>query len=415
MSYDPTRELYTAIDKAFIPQYRAHTGITLDIKQSHGGSGRQRRSVIDGSQQASVVSLALISDIQTLSKRGLFAANWQQRLPNNSVPYTSTIVFVVRKGNPNAIRDWSDLVKGDVAVVSPNSRTSGNGQLSVLAAWGSVTTRGGSPAQATAYVKSLLQHVAISDNGARGAGDSFTLSKFGDVQLSWEDEALGEVAANEPAVAWVDANLTDSKKAAYAGGLPGLLIHRRPTGAAGAIRLSAVQAGNPREACGPASPLTLFPISAIAKDWSDACQDPISGIVSAATVAAALLLFAPLLRYVPRPALALLLLITAARLVDFKRLIHTLKASRYDAGLVIVTAFTGVAIDLDKSVLLGAILSILLFVPRAAKLKAKELIVTPNALSANVFPVTPPTPRWSSMTWKASCSSEPHRNWTATC
>ena len=102
VSYDPTRELYAAIDKAFIPQYRTHTGVTLDIKQSHGGSGRQLRSVLDGTQKASVVSLALISDVQTLSKRGLIAANWQQRLPNNSVPYTSTIVFVVRKGNPKA-------------------------------------------------------------------------------------------------------------------------------------------------------------------------------------------------------------------------------------------------------------------------------------------------------------------------
>ncbi len=285
VSYDPTRELYTAIDKAFIPQYRTHTGITLDIKQSHGGSGRQRRSVIDGSQKASVVSLALISDIQTLSKRGLVAANWQQRLPNNSVPYTSTIVFVVRKGNPKAICDWPDLVKGDVAVVSPNPRSSGNGQLSVLAAWGSVTTRGGSPAQATAYVKSLLQHVAISDNGARGAADSFTLSKIGDVQLSWEDEALREVAANkdelalvyppvsilaEPAVAWVDANLTDSKKAAYAKAYLDYLF----TDAAQELLAQygyrpfkpEILAKHPDRL----PPLTLFPISAIAKDWSDA-------------------------------------------------------------------------------------------------------------------------------------------------
>ena len=231
VSYDPTRELYAAVDKAFVPQYRSHAGITLDIKESHGGSGRQLKSVLDGSQKASVVSLALISDIQTLSKRGLIAANWQQRLPNNSVPYTSTIVFVVRKGNPKAIHDWPDLVKNDVAVVSPNPRSSGNGQLNVLAAWGSVTTRGGSPADAKAYVKSLLQHVAVSDAGARGAGDSFTLSKIGDVQLSWENEALREVAANkdelelvyppvsiraEPAVAWVDANVTDPKTAGYA-------------------------------------------------------------------------------------------------------------------------------------------------------------------------------------------------------
>src|SRR6201995_4505001 len=145
VSYDPTRELYAAVDKAFVPQYRAHAGVTLDVKESHGGSGRQLKSVLDGSQKARGVSLALISDIQTLSKRGLAAANWQQRLPNTSVPYTSTIVFVVRKGNPKGIHDWPDLVNADVSVVTPNPRTSGNGQLSVLAAWGSVTTRGGSP------------------------------------------------------------------------------------------------------------------------------------------------------------------------------------------------------------------------------------------------------------------------------
>lgn len=178
-----------------------------------------------------MVSLALISDIQTLSKHGLIAPDWRQRLPNDSVPYTSTVVFVVRKGNPKGIHDWPDLVNAGVSVVSPNPRSSGNGQLSVLAAWGSVTTRGGTPAQAKTYVKSLLQHVAVSDAGARSAGDSFTLAKIGDVQLTWENEALREVAANsddlelvyppvsilaEPAVAWVDANITEPKTATYA-------------------------------------------------------------------------------------------------------------------------------------------------------------------------------------------------------
>jgi sulfate/thiosulfate-binding protein len=285
VSYDPTRELYAAVDKAFVPQYRAHAGITLDIKESHGGSGRQLKSVLDGSQKASVVSLALISDIQTLSKRGLVAANWQQRLPNNSVPYTSTIVFVVRKGNPKAIHDWPDLVKNDVAVVSPNPRSSGNGQLNVLAAWGSVTTRGGSPADAKAYVKSLLQHVAVSDAGARGAGDSFTLSKIGDVQLSWENEALREVAANkdelelvyppvsiraEPAVAWVDANVTDPKTAGYA---KAYLDYLFTDAAQELVAQYGYRPFKPQILAKHADrlpPLTLFPISAIAKDWSDA-------------------------------------------------------------------------------------------------------------------------------------------------
>ncbi len=166
VSYDPTRELYAALNQAFAAQYGSGNG--LEIKQSHGGSGRQARSVIDGSQKADVVSLALSSDIDTLAKRGLVAANWRQRLPNNSVPYTSTIVFLVRKGNPRGVHDWPDLINRDVAVVSPNPRTSGNGQLSVLAAWGSVTTRGGSPEQAAGYLRTLLQHVAVSDAGARG-------------------------------------------------------------------------------------------------------------------------------------------------------------------------------------------------------------------------------------------------------
>jgi sulfate/thiosulfate-binding protein len=300
VSYDPTRELYAAIDEAFIPQYRTHTGITLDIKESHGGSGRQLKSVLDGSQKATVVSLALISDIDTLSKRGLVAAGWQQRLPNNSVPYTSTMVFVVRKGNPKAIRDWPDLISPDVSLVSPNPRSSGNGQLSVLAAWGSVTTRGGSHAQAAAYVKALLQHVAASDAGARGAGDSFALAKIGDVQLSWEDEALREVASNkdelevvyppvsilaEPAVAWVDANVTDPKTATYA---KAYLNYLFTDAAQEQVAQYGYRPYKPEILAKHADrlpPLTLFPISAIAKDWSDAREQffGTNGILDAIT------------------------------------------------------------------------------------------------------------------------------------
>jgi len=285
VSYDPTRELYAAIDKAFIPQYRAHTGVTLDIKESHGGSGRQVRSVLDGSQKASVVSLALISDIETLSKRGLIAPNWQQRLPNNSVPYTSTIVFVVRKGNPKAIHDWPDLINGDVSVVTPNPRTSGNGQLSVLAGWGSVTTRGGNQIQATAYVKALLQHVGVSDAGARSAADSFALAKIGYVQLTWENEALREVAANkdelelvyppvsilaEPAVAWVDANVTDPKTATYAKAYLEYLFTDAAQEQAAQYGYRPFKPEILAKHRDRLPPLTLFPISAIAKDWSDA-------------------------------------------------------------------------------------------------------------------------------------------------
>jgi sulfate/thiosulfate transport system substrate-binding protein len=285
VSYDPTRELYAALDPAFVAQYRKQTGIALEVKQSHGGSGRQARSVVDGTQRADVVSLALISDIDVLRKRGLIAPDWQQRLPNNSVPYTSTIVFLVRKGNPKAIHDWPDLINHDVAVVTPNPRTSGNGQLSLLAAWGSVTTRGGSPAQAADYLRSLLRHVTVSDSGARGATTSFATQKIGDVQLAWENEALREVAANsgefeivyppvsiraEPAVAWVDANVTDPKVAADAKAYLGYLF----TDAA--QELMAQRGYRPYKTeilakyANRLPALTLFPVTAIANDWSDA-------------------------------------------------------------------------------------------------------------------------------------------------
>ncbi len=287
VSYDPTRELYAALDQAFVTQYRAHTGTTLDIKQSHGGSGRQVSSVVDGSQKANVVSLALISDVETLSKRGFIAPNWQQRLPNNSVPYTSTIVFVVRKGNPRAIHDWPDLINPDVAVVSPNPRTSGNGQLSILAAWGSVTTRGGNPAQATAYLRALLQHVTVSDAGARGAGISFAVQKTGDVQLTWENEALREVAANkdelqvvyppvsilaEPAVAWVDANVTDTKKAAYAKAYLNYLFTDAAQEQIAQHGYRPIKAEILAKYADRLPPLALFPVTAIAKDWAEARQ-----------------------------------------------------------------------------------------------------------------------------------------------
>jgi len=285
VSYDPTRELFAAIDQAFIAQYRAHRGVTVDIQQSHGGSGRQLKSVLDGSQKASVVSLALISDVEALSKRGLVAANWRQRLPNNSVPYTSTIVFVTRKGNPKGIHDWPDLVKGDVSVVTPNPRSSGNGQLSVLAAWGSVTTRGGSRAQAAGYVRALLQHVAVSDAGARTAANTFTLGKVGDVQLAWENEALREVAKNkdelelvyppvsilaEPAVTWVDANVADPKTATRA---KAYLDYLFTDAAQEQIAQYGYRPYKPEilaKHTDRLPPLALFPISAIARDWLDA-------------------------------------------------------------------------------------------------------------------------------------------------
>jgi sulfate/thiosulfate-binding protein len=221
VSYDPTRELYRDIDAAFVSDYARRTGRKLDILQSHGGSSRQARAVIDG-LPADVVTLALRSDVDALVKRGLIAEGWQQRLPNSALPYTSTIVFVVRKGNPKGIRDWPDLGQPGVSVVTPNPKTSGNGKLSFLAAWGSVLHAGGSEAQARQLVARLYQRVAVLDSGARAAATTFAEEKIGDVHLTWENEALREVADGrgeleivyppvsiraEPYVAWVDANV----------------------------------------------------------------------------------------------------------------------------------------------------------------------------------------------------------------
>jgi sulfate/thiosulfate-binding protein len=287
VSYDPTREVYAALDKAFVAQYRQQTGVQLDIKQSNGGSGRQTRSVIDGTEKADVVSLALVSDVDALRKRGLIAPDWQTRLPNNSVPYTSTIVFVVRKGNPKAIHDWPDLIKKDVAVVTPDPRTSGNGQLSVLAAWGSVTTRGGSDAQARDYVKSLVRHVAVFDAGARGSATSFAVQKIGDVHLTWENEALREVAADrdeleivyppvsiraEPAVAWVDANLTEAKTAAYAKAYLEYLFTDPAQEVLAQFGYRPIKPAILAKYADRLPAINLFPVTAIAKDWDDARQ-----------------------------------------------------------------------------------------------------------------------------------------------
>jgi sulfate/thiosulfate-binding protein len=221
VSYDPTRELYRDVDAAFVADYAQRTGKRLDILQSHGGSSRQARAVIDG-LPADVVTLAIRTDIDALVRRGLIDPEWQARLPNGSLPYTSTIVFVVRKGNPKSVRDWPDLVQPGVSIVTPNPKTSGNGKLSFLAAWGSVIRAGGDEASARQFLARLYQRVAVLDSGARGAATRFAEEKTGDVHLTWENEALREVADSrgeleivyprasiraEPYVAWVDANV----------------------------------------------------------------------------------------------------------------------------------------------------------------------------------------------------------------
>lgn len=190
VSYDPTRELYRAIDDAFIKQYKDKANVDLTIRQSHGGSGRQARSVIDG-LEADVVTLALAYDIDAIADRGLLPANWQSRLPQNSSPYTSTIVFLVRKGNPKAIKDWDDLVKDGVQVITPNPKTSGGARWNYLAAWAyALEKNGGSEEKARAYVGDLLKHVPVLDTGARGATTTFVERGVGDVLLAWENEAF---------------------------------------------------------------------------------------------------------------------------------------------------------------------------------------------------------------------------------
>lgn len=190
VSYDPTRELYKEVNAAFAAYWKSRVGQTLTINQSHGGSGKQARSVIDG-LQADVVTLALAYDIDEIAAKGrLLPANWQSRLPQNSTPYTSTIVFLVRKGNPWKIRDWSDLIKPGIDVITPNPKTSGGARWNYLAAWAwALKQPGGNPAKAEAYVKALFDHVPILDTGARGATTTFTQRGIGDVLLAWENEA----------------------------------------------------------------------------------------------------------------------------------------------------------------------------------------------------------------------------------
>jgi sulfate transport system substrate-binding protein len=191
VSYDPTRELYEDYNKAFAVYWKAKTGDTVIVNQSHGGSATQARSVIDG-LEADVVTLALAYDIDALATQGgLIPANWQGRLPDNSTPYTSTIVFLVRKGNPKHIQDWSDLVRPGVSVITPNPKTSGGARWNYLAAWAwALKQPGGSDVTAQAFVKELYHHVPVLDSGARGSTMTFVQRGIGDVLLAWENEAL---------------------------------------------------------------------------------------------------------------------------------------------------------------------------------------------------------------------------------
>jgi sulfate/thiosulfate-binding protein len=191
VSYDPTRELYQAYNAAFARYWKGQGGDTVSIKQSHGGSGKQARSVIDG-LEADVVTLALAYDIDAINeKAGLLPKDWQKRLPDNSAPYTSTIVFVVRKGNPKGIKDWDDLVRPGIKVITPNPKTSGGARWNYLAAWGWALRKfGGDQAKVKDYVTRLFKNVPVLDSGARGSTTTFGQRGIGDVLIAWENEAF---------------------------------------------------------------------------------------------------------------------------------------------------------------------------------------------------------------------------------
>jgi sulfate transport system substrate-binding protein len=284
VSYDPTRELWRALNLAFLPKYEAETGQRLAIRQSHGGSGAQARAVLDG-LPADVVSLALWSDTNAIRERGLISAGWEGRLPNQALPYYSTIVFVVRRGNPKAIRDWPDLLRDGLQVITPNPKTSGNGKLSFLAAWGAVWRRGGSESDALDYVTRLYRQVPVLDTGARGSTTTFAQNGIGDVHLTWENEAHLEVRESRslleivyppvsiraaPPVAVVDANVDHRGTRAAAEAYLRFLYteeaqeiiarhHHRPVSEKVAAKY-----------VGALPAMELFPVTAVARDWGDA-------------------------------------------------------------------------------------------------------------------------------------------------
>jgi sulfate/thiosulfate transport system substrate-binding protein len=286
VSYDPTRELFQDLNGQFSAQYAKQTGKKLTIQQSHGGSSRQAQAVMDG-LPADVVTLAMRSDVEALHRRGLIADGWAQRLPDDSEPYTSTIVFVVRKGNPKNVRDWPDLVRPGVSVITPNPKTSGNGKLSVLAAWGSVVYRGGSETQALQYLKELYQHVPVLDTGARDATNTFTQEKIGDVHLTWENEALLEAEEYrgdvdivyppvsiraEPSVAWVDANVARRKTEAYAKAYLEFLFTDQAQETIAQHGYRPIYPETLNRHANRFPQIDLFPVTILAKNWEDAQQ-----------------------------------------------------------------------------------------------------------------------------------------------
>jgi sulfate/thiosulfate transport system substrate-binding protein len=284
VSYDPTREVYKEINAKFVVKYEAEAGHRVSIQQSHGGSSRQARAVAEG-LAADVVTLALPSDIGTLSKRGLIAGDWANRFPNHSQPYSSTIVFVVRKSNPKRIKDWPDLIGPDITIVTPDPKTSGNGKLSLLAAWGSVIRRGGSEDEARDFVTKLYQHVLSLGQGARDSSTTFALAKDGDVHLTWENEALREVAESkgelevvyptasilaEPSVTWVDVNVEKHHSASASKAYLAYLFTDAAQEIFAKNGYRPVNEAILKKHQDRLPSIELFPITLVAKSWDDA-------------------------------------------------------------------------------------------------------------------------------------------------
>jgi sulfate transport system substrate-binding protein len=286
VSYDPTRELWRDLNAKFVPAYEQATGQQVIIEQSHASSGSQARAVIDG-LEADVVTLALWSDTDALRKKGLIKDGWEERLPEHSLAYFSTIVFVVRKGNPRDIKDWADLVKPGVEVITPNPKTSGNGRLSFLAAWGAVRQRGGSENEARDFVARLYQHTPVLDSGARGSTTTFAQRKIGDVHLTWENEAYLEVAETpgeleivypsasiraEPFVAVVDANVERKGTRAAAEAYLKFLYTEEAQHILAKHHYRPINETIHRQYTVQLPELTLFPITTVAASWEDAQQ-----------------------------------------------------------------------------------------------------------------------------------------------
>lgn len=285
VSYDPTRELYQRINPRFVEIYEKETGSSVAIKQSHAGSSYQAKLVASGELKADVVTLGLPSDVEALHNKGLIPNSWEERLPNRSRPYVSTIVFVVRRGNPQAIHDWPDLLKTGVEVIVPDPKTSGNGKLAALAAWGAIVTRGGSESEARNYLKLLYSHTPFLDPAARSAGVAFAVEKKGDVHLAWENEALRETGESkgqleivyppvsilaEPTVTWVDANVDKHSSLKLARSYLEFLFSDEGQDIIAKEGYRPFNAEILKKHSDRFRKIDLFPIAAIARDWTDA-------------------------------------------------------------------------------------------------------------------------------------------------